>query len=80
MAFPAKDPRYHAYYNTKINRLSQLVLKEANDNCKFFNIYIGMGQKVVITLLFVGRTISIFIIIYQASQFVIEIVTLKGRC
>jgi hypothetical protein len=43
MAFPAKDPRYHAYYNKKINRLGWLVIKEASYNCKFFNIYIGMG-------------------------------------
>jgi hypothetical protein len=43
MAFPTKDPRYHAYYNKKIDRLSWLVIKEANDNCKLFYIYIGMG-------------------------------------
>jgi hypothetical protein len=80
MAFPAKDPRYHAYYNKKINRLSRLVIKEASYNCKFFNIYIGMGQKIIITLLFAGTIVGIFIIIYQASQSVIEVVTLKGRC
>jgi hypothetical protein len=43
MAFPIKDSRYHAYYNKKIDRLSWLVIKEASDNCKFFNIYISMG-------------------------------------
>jgi hypothetical protein len=80
MAFLAKDPRYRAYYNKKINRLSRLVIKEASYNGKFFNIYIGMGQKIIITLLFAGTIVGIFIIIYQASQSVIEIVTLKGRC
>jgi hypothetical protein len=43
MAFLAKDPRYHVYYNKNINKFSRLVIKEANDNCKFYNIYIGMG-------------------------------------
>jgi hypothetical protein len=76
----AKDPRYHAYYNKKINRLSWFVIKEASDNCKFFNIYIGMGQKIVITLLFAGTIVGTFIIIYQASQSIIEVVILKGRC
>ncbi len=76
---PAKDPRYHVDYNKKINRLSWLVIKEASDNCNFFNIYIGMGQKIVIILLFAGTIVGIFIIIYQASQSVIEVVTLKGK-
>jgi hypothetical protein len=71
MAFPTKDPRYHAYYNNKINRLSQLVIKEANDNCKFFNIYIGMVHNIIITLLFARIIVGIFIIIYQASQSII---------
>jgi len=66
MAFLAKDPRYHAYYNKKINRFNWLVIKEASDNYKLFNIYIGMGHKIVITLLFVGTIVGIFIIIYQA--------------
>jgi hypothetical protein len=79
MAFPAKDPRYHAYYNKNINRLSQLIIKEANDNVNFL-VFIGMGQKIVITLLFVGIIVGIFIIIYQASQSIIEVVTFKGRC
>jgi len=71
MAFLAKDPRYHA--------LNWLVIKEASDNCKFFNIFIGMGQKIV-TLLFAGTiNVGIFIIIYQALQSVIEVVTFKGR-
>jgi len=79
MAFLAKDPRYHAYYSKKINRLNWLVIKEASDNCKFFNIFIGMGQKIV-TLLFAGTiNVGIFIIIYQALQSVIEVVTFKGR-
>jgi hypothetical protein len=43
MAFPAKDPRYHVYYNKKINGRNRLVIKETSDNCKLFNIYVGMG-------------------------------------
>jgi hypothetical protein len=80
MAFPTKDPRYHAYYNKKINRFSWLVIKEASDNCNLKNIYIGMGQKIIITLLFARTIVGIFIIIYQALQSIIEVVTLKGRC
>jgi len=80
MAFPTKDPRYHSYYNKKINRLSWLVIKEVSDNCKLFNIYIGMRQKIVITFFYAGTIVGIFIIIYQTSQSVIEVVTLKGRC
>jgi len=80
MAFTAKDPRYHAYYNKKIKRLSRFVIKEGSYNCKFFNIHIGMGQEVVTILLFVGTIVGIFIIIYRASQSVIEVVTFKGRC
>jgi hypothetical protein len=38
-----------------------------------------MGQKIVIILLFAGTIVGIFIIIYQASQSVIEVVTLKGK-
>jgi hypothetical protein len=40
----------------------------------------GMGQKIVITFLFAGTIVGIFIIIYQALQSVIEVVTRKGRC
>jgi hypothetical protein len=72
MGFPTKDPRYRAYYNKKINRFSQLVIKETSDNCNFKNIFIYRYANIrsFITLLF-GRTIvDIFIIIYQASQFV----------
>jgi hypothetical protein len=49
-----------------------------NNPMDFF--YVGMRQKIVITLLFAGTIVGIFIIIYQASQSVIEVVTLKGRC
>jgi hypothetical protein len=36
-----------------------------------------MGQKIIITLLFAGTIVGILIIIYQSSQSVIEVVTLK---
>jgi hypothetical protein len=49
MAFLVKDPRYHAYYNKKINRLSRLVIKEVSDSPRICVLSLGRLFTVILS-------------------------------